>query len=324
MSISTQETELGKAKKFLSDLSYTQPDVLIQHSLSLLQTFSNFKLLLSTVEKNGVEYQLAQLTGPGFTSLLREDTPSFLIHLWLDRGYPLQPPDVTLTDISIPDQYLQPFYNPETFKIEYSAFYEWSEDPSLLDLLLAATKVLAHTSLAWVLQISKQQRHAAQDAPAIMGPLRHTGYPQMPNYPNGASLYDPGFRYPNTQRFVSQNMESIGHPQAKNSRPTDCPAKHREPKNRGTRRNRRQKYRDRGSDSDMANFSLDPLPPVEDTQSNTVPSQSKSDSTTTATATTTTTSTATSTIKASITATTTTTDVKIEPCEGIYIYIIMT
>ena len=65
VNVSNQETELDKVKKCLTDLSYTDPDALIQHSISLLITFSNFKLQLSTVEKNNIEYQLAQISGPG-------------------------------------------------------------------------------------------------------------------------------------------------------------------------------------------------------------------------------------------------------------------
>ena len=293
INLSNQDTELEKAKKQLSDLSYSQPDTLIQHSACLLQTFYNFKLHLSTVEKNSVEYKLAQVSGPGFTSLQREGVPSFLIHLWLDRDYPLQSPDVTMTDLSIPDQYFQPFYNPDTLKIEYSVFYEWNKDSSLIELLQAITKVLAHTSLAWVLQITQQaQRQAPADLLPPINAIQqpYIDYTSRPNYSNGAVPYGPGVRYPNAHRFISQYMEPINHPQAKNR--TDYPPKSKDSRKRGSRHNRKFRQRDRNSDSEITNVNEDQTPSVEKIQSNVGESQS--------------------TLK--------TTDVKLETCEGKNMY----
>ena len=256
VNVSNQETELDKVKKCLTDLSYTDPDALIQHSISLLITFSNFKLQLSTVEKNNIEYQLAQISGPGYTSLQRDDIPPFLIHLWLDRGYPLQPPDVTLTDLAIPDQYLQPFYNPDTNKIEYSVFYEWNRDSSLTELLSAVKKVLAHTSIAWVLQITQQaQRQSPQELPHQMNAFNQPFmYPPRPSYSNGAAPYPPPSRYPHSQRFTShytEHEQPVYHPQAKTQRSADGTHKQRDPRKRGSRHNRKNRQREKYSDSEI-------------------------------------------------------------------------
>lgn len=209
--------DIDNARKCLTGLNYTNPDSVIQHSISLLQDFNAFKLQLSTIEKNSVEYEIAQLIGPGFTPLQTAGVP-YLMHLWLSKCYPLQPPEITLTDFSIPVQFLQPFYNQDTSKLHYSVFYDWNSDSNLTELLLAVNKVLSHTSIAWMHQLTQQ---TPQTYP---NPNQRTNLPPQPVYANGV----PPHPHQSTNRFpISKHVVYSAEESAKYKNTDSRRRKHR-------------------------------------------------------------------------------------------------
>ena len=219
--------DLENARKCLTELSYTNPDSVIQHSVALLQDFNAFKLQLSTIEKNSVEYQIAQLIGPGFTPLQTAGVP-YLTHLWLPKCFPVLPPDITLTDFSIQMHFLQPFYNQDTNKLHYSVFYDWNSDSNLTELLLAVNKVLSHTSIAWMHQLTQQTPQT------FTNPNQRMNLPHQPIYGNGVLPHQSMNRYPVSKHVMTTPDEfgPFNYPQSKS-------------KNVGSRKGRKYRHRER-------------------------------------------------------------------------------
>ena len=229
--------DIENARKCLTELNYTNTDSVIQHSVCLLQDFNAFKLQLSTIEKNSIEYQIAQLIGPGFTPLQTAGVP-YLIHLWLPKCYPMQAPDITLTDISIPIQFLQPFYNQDTSKLHYSVFYDWNSDSNLTELLLAINKVLSHTSIAWMHQLKQQTPQAFPNSNQRMN------LPPQPRHNNGVLPHQPMSRFPVSKHVTTADeYEPLISPRYKS-------------KSLDSRKRKKQRHKEKVRDSEVGKEQL--------------------------------------------------------------------